>query len=73
MSFRKDPLVGVGIIYLSIKSQTINRIWIVKWMTVIQQPIQKFDIRTLKEYILIISEHEPTDFRPLVHFNFHIE
>ena len=36
MSFRHDPLVGIGIFYFAIKSQTINRCRAVKWLTAIQ-------------------------------------
>jgi hypothetical protein len=42
MSFRHDPLVGIGIYYLAIKSQTLNRCRAVKWLTVIQHPILEF-------------------------------
>ena len=36
MSFRHDPLVGMGIFYIAIKSQTLNRSRVVKWLTVVQ-------------------------------------
>jgi hypothetical protein len=62
MTFRHDPLVGIGIFYLAIKSQTLNRSRVVKWLMVIPQPILEFDKFTVIEYILIISEHESTDF-----------
>jgi hypothetical protein len=62
MTFRHDPLVGIGIFYLAIKSQTLNRSRVVKWLMVIPQPILEFDKFTVMEYILIISEHESTDF-----------
>ena len=61
MSFKHDPLVGIGIFYLAIKSQTLNRSRVVKWLTVIQQPILEFDKYTVKEYILILSEHKSTN------------
>jgi hypothetical protein len=35
MSFRHDPLGGIGILNLAIKSQTLNRYRAVKWLTVI--------------------------------------
>jgi len=70
MRFRHDPLVGIGIIYLAIKSQTLNRSRVVKWLTVIQQPILEFIEYTVKEYILIVSEHESTNFVSPVLFNF---
>jgi len=62
MRFRYDPLVGVGIFYLVIKSQMVNRYRVVKWLMVVQQPILKVDKYNLKEYILIISEHQSTNF-----------
>ena len=36
MSFRHDPMVGMGIFYLAIKSQTLNRSRVVTWLTVVQ-------------------------------------
>jgi len=69
MSFRHDPLVGIGIFYLAIKSQTLNRSRVVKWLTVIQQPILEFKKYTVKEYILIVSEHQSTNFVSPVLFN----
>jgi hypothetical protein len=36
MSFRPDPLVGMGLFYLAFKSQTLNRSRVVKWLTVVQ-------------------------------------
>jgi hypothetical protein len=62
MNFRHDPLVGIRIFYLAIKSQTLNRSRVVKWLTVIQQPILEFNKHTVKDYILIISEAHPTNF-----------
>ena len=62
MSFRHDPLVGIGIFYLAIKSQTLNRSRVVKWLMVIQQPILEFNRYTVYRYIMIISEHESTTF-----------
>jgi len=35
MRFRHDPLVGISIFYVAIKSQTLNRSRVVKWLTVI--------------------------------------
>jgi hypothetical protein len=69
MSFRHDPLVGIDIIYLAIKSQTLNSGRVVKWLSVIQQPILKFNKYTAYEYILIISEHKSTNFVSLVLIN----
>jgi len=43
MSCRHDPLVGIGIFYLAIKFQTLNRSRVVKWLTVIQQSILEFN------------------------------
>jgi len=62
MSFRHDPLVGISIFYLAIKSQTLNRSRVVKWSMVIQQPILECDKYTVKKHILIVSEHESTNF-----------
>ena len=73
MRFRHDPLVGIGIFYLAIKSQTLNRSGVVKWLMVIQQPILEFNKYTVKEYILIISEHKPTHFVSPVLFNLGVE
>jgi hypothetical protein len=73
MSFRHDPLVGIGIYYLAIKSQTLNRSRVVKWLPVIQQPILELNEYTDKEYILIVSEHESTNFVSPVLFNLHEE
>ena len=56
--FRHDLLVGIGIFYLAIKSQTLNRCRAVKWLMVVQQPILKFDIYSVYQCILIISEHQ---------------
>ena len=43
MRSRHDPLVGIHIFYLAIKSQTLNRSRVVKWLTVVQQPILEFN------------------------------
>jgi hypothetical protein len=69
MSFRHDPLVGIGIFYLAIKFQMHNRSRVVKWLKVIQQPIREFSKYDVKEYILIVSEHESTNFMSPVLFN----
>jgi len=69
MRFRHDPLVGIGIFYLPIKSQTLNRCRAVKWLMVVQQPIVKFNKYTAYEYILIISEHQSTKLVSPVLFN----
>jgi hypothetical protein len=73
MRFRDDPLVGIAIFYLGIKSQTLNRSRVMKWLTVIQQPIPEFNKYTVKEYIQIVSEHESTNFVSPVLFNFRVE
>ena len=62
MRFRHDPLVGIAIIYLGIKSQMLNRCRAVEWLTVVQQPTLKFNKYNVYEYILIISEHQSTNF-----------
>jgi hypothetical protein len=41
MRFMHDPLVGIRIFYVAIKSQTPNRCRVVKWLIVVQQPILK--------------------------------
>jgi hypothetical protein len=69
MSFRHDSLVGISIFCLAIKSQTLNRSRVVKWLMVIQQPILELNEYTVKEYILIVSEHESTSFVSSVLFN----
>jgi hypothetical protein len=68
MRFRPDPLVGIGIFYLAIKSQTLNRCRAVKLLTVVRQPSLKYNNYTAKEYILIVSEHESSIFRSPVLF-----
>ena len=73
MCFRHDPLVGIDIFYLAIKSQMLNRSRVLKWLTVIQQPILVFNKYTVKEYILIVSGHEPTNFVSPVLFNLRAE
>jgi len=73
MSFRHDPLVAIGIFYLEIKSQMLNRCRAVKWFAVIQHPIGEFDKYTVKEYILIISQHKSNNLMALVLFNVRVE
>jgi hypothetical protein len=73
MHFRPDPLVGIGIFYLEIKSQTINRSRVVKCLTVAQQPILEFNKCTVNEYILIISRHESSNFGSHIIFHFNLE
>jgi hypothetical protein len=73
ISFRYDPVVDIGIFYLAIKSQTLNRCRAVTWLTVIQQPIMEFNEYTVDEYILIISAHEFTNFMSPVLFNLRAE
>jgi hypothetical protein len=72
LSFRHNLLVGIGIFYLAIKSQTLNRSWVVKWLTVTQQAILEFNEYTVMEYILIISENEPTNFVSTVLFHLRV-
>jgi hypothetical protein len=69
MRFRHDLLVGIHIFNLAIKSQMLNRCRAVKWLTVVQQPILKFNKYTVYEYVVIISEHQSTDFMSPVVFN----
>jgi hypothetical protein len=56
VSLRYDPMVGISIFYLAIKSQTFKRSGAVIWLTVILQPMVEFDKYTVNEYILIISK-----------------
>jgi len=69
MRFRHDPLVGIGIFYLAIKSQMLNRCRAVKWLTVVQQPILKFHEYNVSEYILIRSKHQSTNLVSPVLYN----
>jgi hypothetical protein len=62
LRFRHDPLVGIGILYLAIKSQEINRSGTKKSLMVVYQLIMKFENDTGNEYILSISEHKSTNF-----------
>jgi hypothetical protein len=61
ISFRHDPLVGIGILYPAINCQMLTRSQVVKWLMVLQQPILECKKYIVHEYILIISEHEPTN------------
>jgi len=69
MRFMHDPLVGIRILYLAIKSQMLNRCQAVKWLIVVQQPILKLNKYTVYEYIVIISELQSTNFMSPVVFN----
>jgi hypothetical protein len=73
MSFRHDPLVGIDILYLAINSQTLNRCRVLKWLTIIKQPILEFDNYTGYECIPIMSDHEPTNFVAPGDFNLQME
>jgi len=73
MSFRHDLLVGIGIFYLAIKSKMLNRSRVVKWLTVVQQPMLEFIEYTVKEYILTVSEHISTNFGSPVFLNLSAE
>jgi len=73
MRFRLDPLVGIDIIYVAIKSQMLNRCRAMKWLTVVQQPILKCTNVTVYEYILIISEHQSPNVVSPVLINLYIE
>jgi len=59
--FRHDPFISISILYLTIKSQMLNRCRALQWLTVLQQPILKFNKYTVYECILIISEHQSTN------------
>jgi len=71
MSFRHDTLVGIGIFYLPIKFQMLNRRRVVIWLTVIQQSILELNIYTGHEYIVMIFKHESTNFVTPVLFKMH--
>jgi hypothetical protein len=73
MSFTHDPLDGIGIFYLTIKSQTLNRSRAVKRLTTIQQANLECNRFAIYEYILIIPEHESTNFVSPVLFNLRAE
>jgi hypothetical protein len=62
MSFRHDPLVSIGIFYIAIKSQTLDRSRVMKWLMVVQSPILEFNRYTVNEYNPVISKHESTNF-----------
>jgi len=46
---------------------------VVKWLMVIQPPIQELNQYSVYEYILIISEYKTTDVSSHVNFNLHAE
>jgi len=69
MTFRHDPLVGIGIFHIGIKSQMPNTFRAVTCFTVVRQPIQKFFKYIVNKYILIISEHWATNFVFFVRMN----
>jgi len=69
MRFRHDPVVGICIFYLAMMSQTLNRCTAVKWLTVAQEPIMMCNEYSVYEYILIISEHQSTNFMSPVGLN----
>ena len=73
MRFRHDPLFRIHIFYLAIKSQTLKRCRAVKWLTVVQQPILKFNKYTVYEYFLIISKNQSTNFMSPAIFNLFTE
>jgi len=51
----------------------LNRSRVVKWLTVVEQPILEFNIYTVNGNILIISEHKSTNFGTPVLFNLSAE
>jgi len=48
INFRHDPLVGIGIFYLAIKSQMLNRCKAVKWLMVTLQAM--FELNKYTEH-----------------------
>lgn len=73
MRFRQYPLVGIGLFNRTIKSQTLNRCRVVKWLMVVEQPIVQCEKYTISEYILIISEHQSTNLASPSYFNMYME
>jgi hypothetical protein len=73
MSLSHNPSVGIGILYLAIKFQMLNRYRAVKWLTVIQHPILEFDRYIDYKYVLIISEPEFTNLVSPVPFYLRVE
>ena len=73
MRFRHDPMVGIRIFYLAIKSQCLNRCRAVKCLTAVQQPNLRLNKYSVYQYILIISEHQSTNFMLPVFFNLYTE
>jgi len=66
---RRDHLVGIGLFYLAIKSQTLNRCRAAKWLMVVPQPNLRINDYTVYEYIRIISKHHSINFMYAVVFN----
>jgi len=62
MKFSHNPSVGIGIFYVAIKSQILNRNRAVQWLLVAQQPILNFNKYAVYKYILILSKYQSTDF-----------
>jgi hypothetical protein len=69
ISFSQDTLVGMFILYFTIKFQILEWIWIEKWTTVIQQPILKINKHCVKGYISILAKYQSTDIVFPVLFN----
>jgi hypothetical protein len=70
---RRDPLVGIGLFYLAIKSQMLNRCRAAKWLMVVPQPNLRINDYTVYEYILIISKHHSVHLMYAVVFNLYTE
>jgi hypothetical protein len=49
------------LILLANQSQTLNRCWVVKWLSVVQLPILEFNKCTVNQDILIISKYQSTN------------
>jgi hypothetical protein len=69
ISLKHDPLVGIGIFCLDIKSQRLNRSRVVKWLMAMQQPIRGKNKYTVFVYIRILSEHKSMNFVSTFFFN----
>jgi len=69
MRFRNDSLVSISILYLEIKSQTLNSYRGVTLLTPVKQPCLEMDLLADYEDILIESKHKSTNVVSSVLFN----
>jgi len=73
MNSSHDHIVGIGIFYLAINSQMLNRYRAVKQMIVIQQPNLMFNKYAVSTYILLTSKHKATNSVCPILFNLYTE